>query len=82
MPPSFRYSENHVGMEVTVFLRHVKIGELSYQKPEILRDTIPRTSHLEDVMIDVTLQRGSCYAGTMEVWGETFITNSIEQSSS
>jgi len=67
---------------VTVFLRHVKIAELKYQETEIFTDTIPRTSHHEDVTIDINLQPGCCYAVTMDVWSEKFITDSIERSPS
>jgi hypothetical protein len=69
-------------MKVTVFLRHVKIAALRYQKAKIFTVTIPRTSHLKDVTIDIILQPGCCYAGAMEVWSEKFITNSMEQSPS
>lgn len=61
-------------------LRHVDIAALRFQKAEIFTDIIPKTSHPEDVTIYITLQSGCCYAGTMEVWIEKFITNAMEQS--
>jgi hypothetical protein len=73
----FRYSETHEGVEVTVSLRHVIVAALIYQKIEIFTDTIPRISHLKDLTIDITLQPGCCYAGTLEV-EKKFITNSME----
>jgi hypothetical protein len=69
-------------MDVTVFLRHVQIVALRYQKSEIITDTIPTTSHLEGVKTDITLQPSFCYAGTMEVCSEKFITNSMGHSPS